>query len=99
MELPSFSVIRGAAAMTRSLPGVSDVQRASSGLTGRLQSTATNVGLKVIPWIPTRARRLLTGGRLVTIDGNTLDPTLHVMLAGQRAAGINGLVVDEDPIA
>lgn len=72
--------------MTRSLPG-------------RLQNTATNIGAKIIPWIPTRAKRLLTGGRSVTIDGNTLDPTLQLTLAAQRAAGINGLVVDDDPSA
>jgi acetyl esterase/lipase len=89
--------------MTRSLPGAPDLQfkalRSSSGWSDRLQSVATNVGLKVIPWVPTRAKRLLAGGRSVTIDGNTLDPTLQLMLSAQRAVGINGLVVDEDPVA
>ena len=46
--------------------------------------------------MPTRAKRLLTGGRAVTIDGNTLDPTLQLALAGMRAFGMNGLVRDED---
>jgi acetyl esterase/lipase len=64
-----------------------------------LHSVATNVGLKVIPWVPTPAARLLAGGRSVTIDGNTLDPTLQLMLSAQRAVGINGLVVDEDLVA
>ena len=86
--------------MTRSLPGAPDVQvKAPSGWAGRLQSVATNVGLKVIPWVPTRAKRLLAGGRSVTIDGNTLDPTLQLMLSTQRAVGVNGLVVGEDPAA
>ncbi len=49
--------------------------------------------------MPTRAKRLLTGGRAVTIDGNTLDPTLQLALAGMRAFGMNGLVRDEDAAA
>jgi acetyl esterase len=64
-----------------------------------LQSVATNVGVKVIPWIPTRAKRLLAGGRSVTIDGNTLDPTLQLMLAGLRAFGLDRLALDDDLIA
>jgi acetyl esterase len=55
--------------------------------------------MKVLPWLPARALRLLVGGRSVAIDGNTLDPTLQLMLSGQRAVGINGLVVDEDSVA
>ena len=64
-----------------------------------MQSVATNIGMKVLPWVPARAKRLLAGGRSVTIDGNTLDPTLQLMLSGQRAVGVNGLVVGEDPVA
>ncbi len=52
--------------------------------------------MKLAPLIPTRVKRLLTGGRSVTIDGNTLDPTLQLTLAAQRALGINGLVIDDD---
>ena len=63
-----------------------------------MQEVATNVGVKVIPWIPAPAKRLLTGGRSVIIDGNTLDPTLQLMLSGLRLAGIDGLVVDDDPV-
>jgi acetyl esterase len=86
--------------MTRSLPGAPDVQvKALSGWAGRLQSVATKVGVKVIPWVPTRVVRLLAGGRSVTIDGNTLDPTLQLMLSAQRAAGIEGLAVGNDVAA
>lgn len=53
--------------------------------------------MKVIPWIPGAAKRLLTRGRSVIIDGNTLDPTLQLMLAGMRTFGIDGLVIDDDP--
>src|SRR5271156_3620808 len=102
MQLPSFSGTTGleGLAMTRSLPGVPDVQvKAPSGWAGRLQSVATKVGMKVLPWVPTRAKRMLAGGRSVTIDGNTLDPTLQLMLSAQRAVGINGLAVEGDPAA
>jgi acetyl esterase len=46
--------------------------------------------------VPTRAKRLLSGGRAVTIDGNTLDPTLQLALAGMRAFGLNGLAHTRD---
>ena len=63
------------------------------------RSAVTNVGVKVIPWIPTPAKRVMFGGRAVIIDGNTLDPTLQLMLSGLRLGGIDGLVVDDDPAA
>ncbi|MGA8124761.1 MAG: alpha/beta hydrolase [Mycobacterium sp.] len=85
--------------MTRSLPAAPDQQLRAAGWSGRLQSVATSVGHKVIPWVPTGAKRLLSGGRSVTIDGNTLDPTLQLALAGMRALGANGLVVGEDVAA
>jgi acetyl esterase/lipase len=85
--------------MTRSLPGTSDQQLKTGGWANRLQSAATSVGLKVIPWVPTRAKRLLSGGRDVIIDGNTLDPTLQLALSGLRAFGMNGLVLGQDPAA
>ena len=62
-----------------------------------MQGAVTNVVVKVIPWIPTAAKRALSGGRSVIIDGNTLDPTLQLMLSGMRALGIEGLFVDDDP--
>jgi acetyl esterase len=101
MELPSFSETEGLEelAMTRSLPGAPAPQLATGGWASRLQSVATKVGVKVIPWVPTRAVRLLTGGRSVTIDGNTLDSTLQLMLSAQRTMGIEGLSVGNDVAA
>ncbi|MDT5139437.1 MAG: acetyl esterase [Mycobacterium sp.] len=64
-----------------------------------MQNGVANIGVKVIPWIPPAAQRLLTRGRSVIIDGNTLDPTLQLMLTGLRATGIDGLVVDDDVAA
>ena len=56
------------------------------------------LGVKLIPRHPDPAKRLLSGGRAVTIDGNTLDPSLQVLLAAQKATGVNGLVLAEDPV-
>jgi acetyl esterase len=89
--------------MTKSLPGAPDLNLGAKGSsmawTSRMQGAITTVGVKVIPWIPTAARRVLVRGRAVMIDGNTLDPTLQLMLSGLRAVGIDGLVVDDDPAA
>jgi acetyl esterase len=73
--------------------------RAPGRLASRLENTAANVGLKVIPVVPARVKRLLCGGRSVTIDGNTLDATLQLTLSGLRIMGMDGLVIDDDPIA
>ena len=64
----------------------------------RALAVGNRLGVKVIPRLPDSAKRLLSGGRAVTIDGNTLDPSLQMLLAAQRAAGITSLVVDDDPI-
>ncbi|WP_234815390.1 alpha/beta hydrolase [Mycolicibacterium duvalii] len=51
-----------------------------------------------MPYIPHGLKRLALGGRAVVIDGNTLDTTMQLMLAGQKAMGIDGLVADDDPV-
>src|ERR1700761_4006049 len=87
--------------MTRSLSGAPDLhlgaKRPAMRLTSRMQGVVSSLGSNVIPWIPTAVRRVLVRGRSVIIDGNTLDPTLQLMLSGLRAVGIDGLVVDDDP--
>ncbi len=52
--------------------------------------------MRGLPHIPDRVKRLLLGGRTVTIDGNTLDTTLQLMLTGQKAVGIEGLAMSPD---
>lgn len=47
--------------------------------------------MRTLPRIPDRVKRLLLGGRSITVDGNTLDTTLQLMLAGQKLVGIDGL--------
>jgi acetyl esterase len=57
---------------------------------------ALRVGAKVMPWIPPWLKRLLVGGKSVTIDGNTLDTTLQLMLAAQRRTRTGGLSAADD---
>ncbi|BBX66177.1 lipase [Mycobacterium saskatchewanense] len=89
--------------MTKSLPGAPALhygaKPAPMRLKSRVQGAAVGGGLKVMPWIPNLAKRALCGGRAVIIDGNTLDPTLQLMLSSSRAVGIDGLVVDDDAAA
>ncbi|WP_230865937.1 lipase/esterase LipN [Mycobacterium canetti] len=88
--------------MTKSLPGVADLRLGANHprmWTRRVQGTVVNVGVKVLPWIPTPAKRILSAGRSVIIDGNTLDPTLQLMLSTSRIFGVDGLAVDDDIVA
>lgn len=57
---------------------------------------STRVTPVVIPALPGPVKRLLTGFRTVTVDGNTLDPTLQIFLAGLRCSGVPGIVVDDN---
>ena len=59
-------------------------------------NAALRVGVKVMPWIPSWLKLLLAGGRSVTIDGNTLDPTIQLLRAGQRITGTGGLGAADD---
>jgi acetyl esterase len=56
-----------------------------------MTNAALRIGVKVMPWIPPWLKLLLAGGRRVTIDGNTLDTTLQLILAAQRRTGTGGL--------
>ena len=84
--------------MTGSLPGT-QTQDAVDGpnrrpVRQRLRDRAAGLGLAVLPRLPDSVKRVLLGGRSVTVDGNTLDTTLQLTLAAQRAAGLGGLVAD-----
>ena len=69
------------------------------GIVDAVTAKVAGVTLRSLPHIPEPVKRLLLGGRSTTIDGNTLDPTLQLMLAGQHALGLDGLVADEDHVA
>jgi acetyl esterase len=76
------------------------VAHAKAGRPSRLRlavlSAASGPMLRALPKIPDPVKRLLLGRRTVTIDGNTLDTTLQLMLAAQRSSGVGGLVASSD---
>lgn len=93
--------------MTSSQPAASQpgkvpapVADPGAGRPGRAKLAAVNaasgVMLPVLKRLPDRVKRLLLGGRAVTVDGNTLDTTLQLVLAVQRASGVGGLVASDD---
>jgi acetyl esterase len=93
--------------MTMSMPGdalptgpAGSLEHRLAGRPGRrrlaLLAVLSGIGLRVMPKIPDRVKRILLGGRRVSIDGNTLDTTLQFMLTAQRAAGAGGLVASSD---
>jgi acetyl esterase len=96
--------------MTRSLPGVKAPSvgppapgadpppRGKSPFRDAAVNAAARVALHLIPRIPDPLKRLLMGRRSLTIDGNTLDTTLQLMLAAQRVSGVGGLVSSNDPV-
>ena len=61
-----------------------------------MQKVAGAPTLHAISRTPDRLKRLLLGGRTVTIDGNTLDTTLQLALATQRISRRGGLILSED---
>ena len=63
-------------------------------------NATSGITLRALPRIPDGVKRLLLGFRSITVDGNTLDTTLQLMLAAQHVAGIeSGLVADDDVAA
>lgn len=61
-------------------------------------NAAAGVTLRALPHLPDLLKRVLLGGRSITIDGNTLDTTLQLMLAGQKAVGLDGLAASDDVV-
>ncbi len=90
--------------MTQSLPGqapavgppAGDHPALASRVRDAVLNTAAGVTLRAIPRIPNGLKRLLLGGRSVTVDGNTLDTTLQLMLAAERISGTGKLVASDD---
>ncbi|WP_319432008.1 alpha/beta hydrolase [Mycobacterium sp. RTGN5] len=72
---------------------------AESRFSKRALAVSARAGVKIIPRLPNALKRLIGGGRAITIDGNTLDPSIQAMLAAQRAIGMSSLAVFGDPIA
>jgi acetyl esterase len=65
----------------------------------RARAVGNRAGVKVIPHLPGGLKRLMSGGRAITIDGNTLDPSLQMLATAQRLQGMTGFSVRDDPVA
>ena len=77
-------------------PGAEPAPRGKSRGKDAIVNATAGITLRALPRIPDAVKRLLLGGRTVTVEGNTLDTTLQLMLAAQRAAGLGGLVSSDD---
>jgi acetyl esterase len=88
--------------MTGSLPGRPETSSGAKSaplppdVRDRLLRVTGRPTLRATRRMPDGIKRLLLGGRSVTIDGNTLDTTLQLVLAGQRLSGREGLILSED---
>ncbi|MBP1820507.1 alpha/beta hydrolase [Mycobacterium sp. OAE908] len=86
--------------MTQSLPGQATTVGPARPAKAPIVNAAAGLTMRSLPRIPQPVKRLLLGGRSITIDGNTLDTTLQLMLAGMTATGLNRLVASPDvPVA
>ncbi len=74
------------------LPPVQDRVRSMEAVANKMAAVA----LRVLPQIPEGVKRILLGGRSITLDGNTLDTTLQLMLKAEQALGVDGLVAAGD---
>lgn len=57
----------------------------------RLMTSALQVAPPIVAAMPAWFKRLIAGGRAITVDGNTLDASAQLMLFGQRISGAGGL--------
>lgn len=78
--------------MTQSLPA----RRNPSPFRLKFSAVASRLSLPVMARIPDPVKRVLLGRRSITIEGNTLDTTLQLMLTAQRMSGVGGLVASDD---
>ena len=65
-------------------------------LPDRLQHLVNRAVPRVLSGVPGPVKRVLSGGRAIVVDGNTLDPSLHAFVHGLRVVGRPSLVLDGD---
>ncbi|PXX12289.1 alpha/beta hydrolase [Mycolicibacterium moriokaense] len=82
--------------MTQSLPGQVTTVGSPRGAKGPVVNALAGLTLRGLPRIPNPVKRVMLGGRSVTIDGNTLDTTLQLMLFGMSRTGLNALIASLD---
>src|SRR5690348_258579 len=85
--------------MTQSLPAQAAPVGPPRPAKGPFINAAAGLMLRSLPRIPKVVKRSLLGGHSITIDGNTLDTTLQLMLAGQTMVGLNKLIASPNVAA
>jgi acetyl esterase len=85
--------------MTPSLPAQATPVGPPRAAKGPVVNALVGLTARGLPRIPNGVKRVLLGGRSVTIDGNTLDTTLQMMLTGMTAVGLNALIASPDVVA
>jgi acetyl esterase len=63
----------------------------------RMQKVIGAPTLSAISRMPDPVKKALLGGHSITVDGNTLDTTLQLVLASSRLSGREGLILSEHP--
>jgi acetyl esterase len=84
--------------MTQSLPGQVTSVGPERGAKGPFVNALAGFTLRNLSRTPNPVKRLLLGGRSITIDGNTLDTTLQLMLVGMSGVGLNALIASLDDV-
>ncbi|MCH9734061.1 MAG: alpha/beta hydrolase [Actinomycetia bacterium] len=84
--------------MTQSYTATDPPPRAQDGFRSAetIANKVTGAVLRGLPQIPDGVKRILLGRRSITMDGNTLDTTLQLMLKAEQALGADGLVAADD---
>jgi acetyl esterase len=82
--------------MVSSLPAHATPVGSPRAAKGPIVNAAAGLTMRSLPRIPNAVKRLLLGGHSIAIDGNTLDTTLQLMLAGMTATELNCLVASRD---
>src|SRR5438094_3387667 len=85
--------------MTPSLPGQAAPVGPPRAAKGPIVNAVAGFTLRSLRRIPNAVKRALLGGHSITIDGNTLDTTLQLMLTGINALGMGGLIASPDVAA
>jgi acetyl esterase len=61
-----------------------------------VKNAVRGVGVKVMPWLPPWLKHLAAGGKRITIDGNTLDATLQLILIAKGRTRTSSFSADGD---
>jgi acetyl esterase len=70
---------------------------AGSRTAKQIAATAGNLCVRALPFMPDVLKRGVIGRRTTTLDGNSLDPTLQILLAIRSALGVEGLTDGDQP--